>query len=70
MRRAWNGILDFVVGDDPQIAVAVVLLVAAAAVGAHLGDDAWWILPAGVPAVVWLSLWRARRAARNGGQRP
>jgi hypothetical protein len=70
VRRPWHGIVDFVVGDDPWVAVAVVLLIAAAAVGAHLGDDAWWILPAGVPAVVWLSLQRARRAPRNGETQP
>lgn len=70
MRRAWQGIVDFVVGDEPLIAVAVVLLVAAAAVGAQLGDDAWWVLPAGVPAALWLSLLRARRAADRDGRRP
>ena len=70
MRRAWDGIVDFVVGDEPWIAVAVVLLVAAAAVGAQLGDDAWWILPAGVPAVLWLALVRARRAAERDAGRP
>jgi len=66
MKRAWHGIVDFVVGDDPWIAVAVILLVAIAALGAQLGDDAWWILPAGVPAALWLSLLRARRAAARG----
>jgi hypothetical protein len=70
VRRAWHGIVDFIVGDEPWIAVAVVLLVAAAAVGAQLGDDAWWILPAGVPAALWLSLVRARRAAERDGGRP
>ena len=67
MRQAWNGIVDFVVGDDPWVAVAVVLLIAGAAVGVRVGDDGWWILPVGVPAVAWLSL---LRAARNGGKRP
>jgi hypothetical protein len=65
VRRAWHGIVDFVVGDEPWIAVAVVLLVAAAALGAQLGDDAWWILPAGVPAALWISLVRARRATER-----
>ena len=69
MRRAWHGIVDFIVGDDPRIALAVVLLVAAAAVGAQLGDDAWWILPAGVPVALWLSLQRARRAAVRDEER-
>jgi len=67
VRRAWHGIVDFVVGDEPWIAVAVVLLVAAAALGAQLGDDAWWILPAGVPAALWISLVRARRATERQG---
>ena len=70
MRRAWRGVIDFVVGDDPRIAVAVVLLVAAAAVGAQLGDDAWWILPVGVPAVLWLSLHRQRRTRAHDGEQP
>jgi hypothetical protein len=70
VRRAWHGVVDFVVGDEPWIAIAVVLLVAAAAVGAQLGDDAWWILPAGVPATLWFSLVRARRAAERGGGGP
>jgi len=70
VRHAWRGVLDFIVGDDPRIAVAVVLLVAAAAAGAQLGDDAWWILPVGVPAVLWLSLHRQRRARERDGDQP
>ena len=70
MRRFALGVVDFVVSDDVWVAVAVVLLVAAAAVGAQLGDDAWWILPAGVPAVLWLALVRARRAAERDAGRP
>ena len=40
MRRAWLGIVDFVVGDDPWIAVAVVLLLAVAAALVRLGAGA------------------------------
>ena len=65
MRRAWRGIVGFVAGDDPWIALAVVLLVAAAAAGVQLGDDAWWLLPVGVPLVLALSLRRARAAAEG-----
>ena len=67
MRRAWAGIVDFVVGDDIWIAVAVALLLGGAALLVHLGGEAWWVLPAGVPAALWISLQRARRATR--GQR-
>ena len=65
MRRAWDGIVDFVVGDDIWIAVAVALLLGGAALLEHLGGEAWWVLPAGVPAALWISLQRARRAARG-----
>jgi len=67
VRRAWDGIVDFVVGDDIWIAVAVALLLGGAALLVRLGGEAWWVLPAGVPAALWISLQRARRAAR--GQR-
>lgn len=66
MRRAWLGIVDFVVGDDPWIAVAVVLLLVVAAALVRLGAGAWLILPVGVPAALWLSLQRARRTAEGG----
>jgi len=67
VRRAWDGIVDFVVGDDIWIAVAVALLLGGAALVVHLGGEAWWILPAGVPVALWISLQRARRSVR--GQR-
>ena len=67
MRRAWDGIVDFIVGDDIWIAVAVALLLGGAALVVHLGGEAWWTLPAGVPVALWISLQRARRAVR--GQR-
>jgi hypothetical protein len=64
MRRVWRGIVGFVVGDDLWIAAAVALLLAGAAVLVHLGGEAWWVLPVGVPAALWVSLQRARRATR------
>jgi len=67
VRRAWDGIVDFVVGDDIWIAVAVALLLGGAALLVRLGGEAWWVLPAGVPAALWISLQRARRAARGQG---
>ena len=65
MRDVWHGIVDFVVGDDIWIAVAVLVLLAVAAAAVHLGADAWWLLAAGVPVALWVSLQRARRTARE-----
>ena len=65
MRGLWRGIIDFVVGDDIWIAIAVVVLLAVAALAVHFGADAWWLLAVGVPAALWVSLERARRATRT-----
>ena len=65
MRGIWHGVVDFVVGDDIWIAVAVAVLLAVAAVAVHLGADAWWLLAAGVPVALWISLQRALHAARK-----
>ena len=67
MRRIARGIVDFVVGDDVWIAVAVLLLLAVAAALVHVGGKAWWLLPVGVPAALWVSLQRARRGAERAG---
>ena len=61
MRSVVRGIVDFIVGDDIWIAVAVVLLLGIAAALERLDVNAWWGLPIGVPAVLWVSLLRARR---------
>jgi hypothetical protein len=63
MKTVIRGIVDFVVGDDIWIAVAVVLLLGATAALESLDIDAWWVLPLGVPAVLWISLARARRVS-------
>ena len=65
MRQLAHGIVDFVVGDDLWIAVAVVALLAGAAALVRVGGDAWWLLPVGVPAALWMSLRRARRSAER-----
>ena len=65
MSGFWHGIVDFVVGDDIWIAIAVLVLLAVAAAAVHLGADAWWLLAAGVPVALWVSLQRARRTARE-----
>jgi hypothetical protein len=60
-----RGIVDFVVGDDIWIAVAVLLLLVATAAVARVGSEAWWLLALGVPTSLWTSLWRARRHGRK-----
>jgi len=61
MKRIGRGVIEFVVGDDVWIAVAVVVLLTAAAALVRIGGEAWWLLPVGVPATLWVSLLRARR---------
>lgn len=52
---------DFVVGDDPMIAVLVVLALGVTGALAHAGVSAWWLLPVVVVAVLGMSLSRAVR---------
>jgi len=54
---------DFVVGDDWLVAALVAIAIGAAAALAHSGVNAWWLLPAVVVLVLWLSL---RRAVARG----
>jgi hypothetical protein len=53
---------DFVVGDDWRSAAGVVLAIGATAALVAGDVNAWWLMPAAVAAVLWLSL---RRAARS-----
>jgi hypothetical protein len=50
---------DFVVGDDWRSAAGVVLAVGVTAALVAAGVNAWWLMPAAVVAVLWLSLQRA-----------
>lgn len=52
---------DFVVGDDWRAALGVVVALGATAALVAAGVDAWWLMPLGVAAVLFVSL---RRAAR------
>ena len=53
---------DFVVGDDPGLALAVVAALVVAVLLAALGVSAWWVLPvAGFGALAW----SVRRAVRR-----
>jgi hypothetical protein len=58
--RAFLGFLyDFVVGDDPLIALVIALALAITAVVAGSGAAAWWVMPAAVLAVLTFSVLRA-----------
>jgi hypothetical protein len=60
--RAFLAFLyDFFVGDDPVIAIAVVVALAVTASVAGAGLAAWWIMPAAVAVVLGYSLRRAVR---------
>jgi hypothetical protein len=54
---------DFVVGDDWRVALGVVLAIAATALIVAAGLDAWWLIPAVVALLLWLSLERAAKKA-------
>jgi len=59
--RAALAVWDFVVGDDPFIALGVVVALGATALIAGAGAAAWWVMPVAALALLGLSL---RRAAR------
>ena len=52
---------DFVVGDDWQVAAAVVLGLALTFALTKAGVPSWWLLPVVVVLVLPWSLWRATR---------
>jgi hypothetical protein len=58
LRRFGRFWWDFVVGDDWRIAAAVVVALAASAALAASDVPAWWVLPAAVAAVLYLSVRR------------
>ena len=55
---------DFIVGDDPLIAVFVVLALVATAALAALGWAAWWLLPIAVLAALAWAVLRASDPSR------
>ena len=58
VRRFGRFWWDFIIGDDWRIAAGVVVALAAAAALATTDVPAWWLLPAAVAAVLYLSLRR------------
>jgi hypothetical protein len=59
--RALEAVWEFVVGDDPMLALGVVVALGVTALIAGAGAAAWWIMPVAVLLLLALSL---RRAAR------
>lgn len=59
-------LLDFLVGDDWRLALGVVLSLGVAAGVAAAGAPAFWVVPAGVLAVLGVSLRRAARQDSTG----
>jgi hypothetical protein len=62
LRALAKFLYDFVIGDDPWIAVVVAVALGLTAMLAEAGVAAWWILPLAVLAVLSVSLRRATRA--------
>lgn len=55
---------DFIVGDDWQVAVGVIVALAATAALAHAGVPIWWLMPVAAIALLGFSLTRAVRRSR------
>jgi hypothetical protein len=52
---------DFVVGDDPAIAAAIVVALGLTAGLVGIGVSAWWVLPVAIVAALSFSIHRATR---------
>ncbi len=61
LRGLARFLYDFVVGDDPLIAIVIVAALAATAGLEDAGVAAWWLLPAAAIAALAISLGRATR---------
>ena len=61
LRGLARFLYDFIVGDDPLIAIVIVAALAATAGLEGAGVAAWWLLPVAAIAALALSLGRATR---------
>lgn len=61
LRSLLHFLYEFVVGDDPLVAVLVILGLALTAIVADRHAPAWWVLPCAVLAALSASVLRANR---------
>jgi hypothetical protein len=59
--RFWYG---FIVGDDWRVAAGLAIALALTWALVKAGVNAWWLMPAAVATLLWVSL--AREARRSG----
>jgi hypothetical protein len=50
---------DFIVGDDWVSAAGIVVAIGITALLVDQGVNAWWLMPAAVAVILWVSLRRA-----------
>jgi hypothetical protein len=58
MKRFARFWWDFVVGDDWRVAAGIAVALGLTALLATTSVPAWWVLPAAVAVVLWVSLRR------------
>jgi hypothetical protein len=69
-RRVFGAIWDFVVGDDPRLALAAVLAIGLTAVVCALGPSVWWLAPLIALAALRWSLRGAEPSATSAAAPP
>jgi len=61
IKRFFTFWYDFIVGDDWRVAAGVVIAFVLSALLVRSGEDAWWLMPLAVVALLAFSLWHATR---------
>jgi hypothetical protein len=56
---------DFIVGDDPVVAIGVVIALALTGLLAHASVTSWWVMPVAAAILLGATLIRAARSARR-----
>jgi hypothetical protein len=67
-RRIFSAIWDFLVGDDPRLALAALVAIGLTAVVCALGLSAWWLAPAVALAALRWTLRGARPSATSASK--
>jgi hypothetical protein len=65
VRSVGLGVWDFIVGDDWQVAIGVVLALALTALIADVIGSAWWVMPPVVLSLLAVSISRAAHNVRR-----